>query len=102
MLSKSVEQVTVHHRELHASTAQPHPEVKGWIDCSSNCQSAVASRKALVHESIEELSERLGAQQLAGFWRVEGAEADCIMRSCRGHLDTATNDNRKEIIPGYA
>ena len=102
MPSKSFKQVTVHHRELQASTAQPHPEMKGRIDGSFNCQRAVARREALIHESVEELAERLRAQQLAGGRRIEGAKAGRIMRSRLGHLDATTNDNRDEIIPSSA
>src|SRR5262245_25194721 len=102
MPSKSFKKVTVHHRELHASTAQPHPEMKGRTKRSFNCQRAVARREALIHESVEELPERLHAQQLAGDRRIEGAEAGSIMRSRLGHLDAATNDNRDEIIPSSA
>lgn len=102
MLSKSIKQVTVHQRELHALTAQPHPEMKGRTDGSFNCQRAVARSEARIYEPVEELSERLPAQQLTPVWRVEGAEATCIMRSRLGHLDAATNGGRDKIIPSSA
>ena len=102
MPSKALEQVTVHRRELHASIVQPHAKMKDGTDRPFNCQRAVARSKSLIHESIEELTDRLPAQQLATLWRVEGAEADWIMRSRRGHLDAATNDRRDKIIPAFA
>ena len=76
--------------------------MKCRIERSFNCQRAVAGREALLNESVEELSKRLCAQQLAGLWRIEGAEAGCIMWSRLGHLDAGTNDDRDEIIPSSA
>lgn len=76
--------------------------MKGRTDGSFNCQRAVARREALVHELVDELAERLSAQQLTTLRREERAETTCIMRSRLGHLDAATNGSRDKIIPSSA
>lgn len=71
-------------------------------DGSFNCQRAVALREAHIHELVEELAERLPAQQLTTLRREERAEATCIMRSRFLHPDAATNGGRDKIIPSSA
>lgn len=102
MLLELLKQVTVHRRDVRASTAQPHSEMKDRTERSFDCQRAVADGEALIHEPVEEFAERLRAQYFADLRRKEGAEAGSIMRSRSGHLDVASNGNRDEIIPSSA
>ncbi len=102
MPTEARKQRIIQHSERQPSTRKPHSKMKGGTDRSFNCQRAVARSEALIHERVEILAERLLAQQLTALWREECAEAACIMRSRRGHLDAATNGRRDRIIPSSA
>lgn len=83
-------------------TSEPHPKVNNRANKLPDCQRAVSGCTEIVDEVVEVRADRLSAKSSAGLVQKDGGQAATVMRSCRRHLDVATNDSLHEIIPSSA